>query len=439
MSSTVMRPLWALFIGVAMLALGNGLQGTLLGVRATSVDFGATLTGYVMSGYFIGALLGSYVTPKLVSEVGHIRVFAAFASTVSTAALLYAVFVNPAAWFIFRIATGMCIAGLYIVSESWLNAISSDEDRGKVLSIYMIIVFASMGGAQFLLNVSNPDGFVLFILCSVLISISLVPMTLVKTPVPEITNPKPVAILDIYRGSPLAVIACLLNGLGQSAFFSLGAVYGAQIGLTVAQVSWLMAVPMLGVIFSQYPIGMVSDRYDRRLVMTVVSIMTALVASVFVFVQPSSMFVVIAVFGLFGALSLPLYSLGLAHANDYLDADQTLGAAGKLVLLFGVGATVGPIIAGEMMDRIGPEGFFIFMVVVYGLIAIFALYRMTRRAPVPLEEQGEFVLVSPRTTPLAATYLADEAADAENLQSDAKEAEKSDENQSDSGVTKTSG
>ncbi|MGI9373469.1 MAG: MFS transporter, partial [Hyphomicrobiales bacterium] len=402
------------------------------------VDFGATLTGYVMSGYFIGALLGSAVTPRLVSQVGHIRVFAAFASVVSTAALLYAVFVNPTAWFILRVATGMCIAGLYIVSESWLNAISSDQDRGKVLSIYMMIVFACMGGAQFLLNVSSPNGFVLFILVSALISVSLVPMTLVNTPVPEIANPRPVAVLDIYRGSPLAVIACLLNGLGQSAFFTLGAVYGAQIGLSVAQVSWLMAVPMLGVIFSQYPIGMVSDRYDRRLVMTIVSLLTALVASAFVFTQPSSMYVLIAMFGLFGALSLPLYSLALAHANDYLDTDQTLGAASKLVLLFGVGATVGPIVAGEMMDRIGPEGFFIFMVVVYSLISFFALYRMTRRAPVPLEEQGDFVLVSPRMTPLAATYLADEATETEELHSETSSDEKGDENQSDSELPKNS-
>ncbi|MGI9483721.1 MAG: MFS transporter [Hyphomicrobiales bacterium] len=410
MTSSV-RSLWALLIGVGMLALGNGLQGTLLGVRATEVDFGATLTGYVMSGYFIGALIGSIITPRLIGEVGHIRVFAAFASIVSTAALLYAVFVNPYAWFIFRVMTGLCIAGLYIVCESWLNSISTTEDRGKILSIYMTITFSAMGCGQFLLNVAAPGGFILFILVSVLVSVSLVPMTLVKSKTPEFDKPRPVAIVDIYKSSPLAVTGCVLNGLGQSAFFSLGAVYGAKIGMSIAQVSWLMAVPMLGVIVSQYPIGMISDRYDRRWVMIVISALTALVAAACLFQEQYSVFVMIGLFGVFGALSLPLYSLALAHANDYLEYDQMLGAAGKLVLLFGIGATIGPMVAGQMIDVFGSQGFFIFMIAVYGLIATFALYRTTRRAPVPLDEQGDFMLVSPRTTPLAAAVLADEAAD----------------------------
>ncbi len=405
------RSLWALFIGVALMSLGNGLQGTLLGVRAGQVDFGLTVTGYVMSGYFIGALVGSIITPKLIGEVGHIRVFAAFASIVSTAALLYAVFIDPTAWFLFRIATGICIAGLNIVNESWVNAISTTENRGKILSIYMIIVFASMGAAQFLLNVSSPDGFVLFILVSALISLSLVPMTLVKSQAPEFSEPKPVGILDIYRGSPLAVVACVFNGLGQSAFFTLGAVYAGQIGLSVSEISWLMAVPMLSVIISQYPIGMLSDRYDRRIVIIVVSLLTALVAALCMMQSQVSFMGMVVLFGLFGALSLPLYSLGLAHANDYLEYDQMLGAAGKLVLLFGAGATVGPILAGELMERVGADGFFIFMIAVYSGIALFAIYRTTRRAPVPLEEQGDFTLVSPRTTPLAAAALADESYD----------------------------
>lgn len=411
------RSLWALLIGVALLSLGNGLQGTLLGVRASQVEFGLTVTGYVMSGYFIGALVGSYITPKLIGEVGHIRVFAAFASIVSTAALLYAVFIDPSAWFLLRIATGICIAGLNIVNESWVNAISTTENRGKILSIYMIIVFASMGAAQFLLNVANPDGFVLFILVSTLISLSLVPTALIKSQTPEFSELRSVAILDIYRGSPLAVVACVFNGLGQSAFFALGAVYGRQLGFSVAQVSWLMAIPMLAVIVSQYPIGMLSDRYDRRVVIIFVSILTALVSALGLLQGQFSMIGMVILFGVFGALSLPLYSLGLAHANDYLEHNQMLGAAGKLVLLFGAGATLGPILAGELMERAGANGFFFFMIFVYSFIALFAIYRTTRRAPLPADEQGDFALVSPRTTPLAAAVLADEAQEEDLLKS----------------------
>ena len=276
--SAGVKSVWALFIGVAVLALGNGLQNTLLGVRATDAEFGATVTGIVMAGYFVGTLIGSVVTPALIQQVGHIRVFAAFASIVSTSALLHAVFIDPYAWFAFRAITGFCIAGLYIVAESWVNSAASNETRGKFLSAYMLIIFAAMGLGQFLLNVPDHNGYIQFIIVSALMSVALVPMSLARTPAPEIENPRPVSVAQIYALSPLAVTACFFNGLGQSAFFSLGAVYGDAVGLSVGEVSILMALPMLGVIASQFPVGMVSDRFDRRRVMTVLAGITAGVA-----------------------------------------------------------------------------------------------------------------------------------------------------------------
>ncbi len=408
---TGVRSVWALFIGVAVLALGNGLQSTLLSVRAIDADFGATVTGYIMAGYFLGTLVGSVLTPKLIEQVGHIRVFAAFASIISTSALLHAVFVDPIAWFVFRAVTGLCIAGLYIVSESWVNSAATNETRGKMLSAYMLIIFASMGAGQLLLNVPDHNGFILFIIVSALMSVALVPMSLARTPAPEVSNPRPVMISDIYKLSPLAVIACFFNGLGQSVFFSLGAVYGASLGMGLGQVSILMALPMLGVIASQFPVGMVSDRFDRRQVMTVLAFITGSVAFVGMFLEQMPFLYLAGLFAIFGALSLPLYSLALAHANDYLESDQMLGAAGKLVLLFGVGAMAGPVIAGDLMDRFGPDAFFAFLGCVYGLIGVFALYRMTRRAAVPLEDQGDWVLMSTQTTSVAATAIAIETSE----------------------------
>ncbi len=404
--SAGVRSVWALFIGVAILALGNGLQSTLLGVRATDASFAATTIGYVMAGYFVGSLIGSVVAPKLIEKVGHIRVFAAFASIVSTTSLLHAVFVDPVAWFAFRVVTGLCIAGLFIVSESWVNSAASNETRGKFLSAYMMIIFAAMGLGQFLLNIPDHNGFILFIIVSVLMSVALVPMSLAKTPVPETENPRPITLKQIYELSPLAIIACFFNGLGQGAFFSLGAVYGQAVGLSLGEVSLLMAVPMLGVIASQFPIGMLSDRFDRRLVMTIIALLTGLVAFAGLSIANLDLVYKVVLFGVFGSLALPLYSLALAHANDYLESDQMLGAAGKLVFLFGIGATAGPVVAGEMMERVGPNGFFIFLCSVYGAICLFALYRMTRRASLPLKEQGDFVLVSPPTTSVAATAIA---------------------------------
>lgn len=405
------RSVWALFIGVAVLALGNGLQSTLLGVRAIDADFGATVTGYIMAAYFVGTLIGSIMTPKLIEQVGHIRVFAAFASIISTSALLHAVFVDPTAWFVFRAVTGFCIAGLYIVSESWVNSAATNETRGKLLSAYMLIIFAAMGVGQLLLNVPDHNGYIQFIIVSALMSVALVPMSLARTPAPEINNPRPVKVSEIYSLSPLAVIACVFNGLGQSVFFSLGAVYANALGMSVGQVSILMALPMLGVIASQFPVGMVSDRFDRRQVMTVLAFITSAVAFVCVFSGQLPFLYLTILFAIFGALSLPLYSIALAHANDYLENDQLLGAAGKLVLLFGVGAIAGPIIAGDLMERFGPNAFFIFLGVIYGLIGVFALYRMTRRAAVPIDEQGEFVLMSNQATSVAATAIAIETAE----------------------------
>ncbi|MEM7426919.1 MAG: MFS transporter [Pseudomonadota bacterium] len=418
--SAGVKSVWALFIGVAVLALGNGLQNTLLGVRATDAEFGTTVTGLVMAGYFVGTLVGSLITPTLIQQVGHIRVFAAFASIVSTSALLHAVFVDPYAWFAFRAITGFCIAGLYIVSESWVNSASTNETRGKFLSAYMLIIFAAMGVGQLLLNVPDHNGFILFIVVSALMSVALVPMSLARTPAPEIDNPRPVTIAQIYALSPLAVTACFFNGLGQSAFFSLGAVYGQASGLSVGQVSILMALPMLGVIASQFPVGMVSDSFDRRRVMTVIAALTAGFAFLGFFSTDWPYRYQVALFGIFGALSLPLYSLALAHANDYLESDQMLGAAGKLVLLFGVGAIAGPVIAGQLMELLGAQAFFLFLGLVYGLIAVFALYRMTRRPSLPLEEQGDFVLVSQQTTPIAATAIAIETT--EGLEDDSARA-----------------
>ena len=402
---------WALFIGVALLMLGNGLQGTLLGLRATSEGFGTAVTGIVMSGYFVGLLIGSVLAPRLISSVGHIRVFAAFASISSTVFLLFAIFVNPYAWFFMRLLTGASLASLYVVCESWVNHAATNQVRGKFLSLYMIVSFSFFGLGQLLLNLADPSGFELFIVVSALVSMALVPMALAPSAGPEIEQPRSVAIADIYRVSPLAVVACFMNGLAQGAFFGMGAVYANLINLSFYQVSILMSLPLIGVVFAQYPVGMLSDRYDRRTVMMVLAFVTAVAALLCIFAAKYSFGALAIAFGLFGALSLPLYSLAIAHANDNLDYDQMLGASAKLVLLFGIGSSFGPIMAGAVMREVGPDGFLVLMAVVYSALGSFAVYRMTQRAPVPNEEQGDFRLLAPRTTAIAAVAIVEEMGD----------------------------
>ncbi len=406
------KSVWALFIGVALLQLGHGLQGSLIGVQASQVNFSATVTGIIMSGFSIGILLSSLVTPRIVATVGHIRVFAAFASVVSTAVLLIPVWINPYWWFAMRLIGGVCMAGLAIVAESWLNAASDNANRGKILSLYMMITYAAVGGGSFLLNVTDPSGFVRFIVVSALISLALVPISLAPAEAPAIEQPRPVSLREIYIASPLAFVGTFAVGLGQSAFFAMGAVYGLMSGLSLGYVSIMMALPPAAVILSQYPIGMLSDRFDRRVVLTGSAVVSTLLAAFTLYAAQVSALTLIALFALFGAVSFPMYSLALAHANDYLDKDQMLGASSKLVLIYGAGAIIGPFLVGNVMQGYGAHGFMAFMIGVYGLLALFAFYRMMRRPETP-DESADLIQVAPGTTPVAAAAIAVEHADPE--------------------------
>ena len=403
-----LRGAWTLLFGVALLALGNGLQGTLLGVRASLEDFGPVVTGVVMSAYSVGLLVGSFETPKLISQVGHIRVFAAFASIISTAALVFSIAVTPVTWLILRFMTGICMSGLYIVAESWLNQASSNENRGKLLSIYMTITFSFMGIGQLLMNVADPSGFILFILVSALVSIALVPISLSRTEAPRTETPRSIGIAQIYRRSPLAVVACFGNGLAQSAFFSMGAVYCILQEFSIAETSILMGLPLIGVVLSQYPMGILSDSFDRRKILTIFTFLSAGLALVCLAAAKVSFVGLAAAIALFGSISLPLYSLAIAHANDNMETDELLGAAGKLVLIFGTGASAGPFIAGAAMQQVGPQGFFIYLGVIYVLIGMFAVYRMTQREALPLEEQGDYMLVVPRSSSVAVAAVVEQ-------------------------------
>ena len=401
------RSVWALFVGVALLQLGHGLQGTLIGIEASSAQFNATVTGIIMSGFSVGLLLSAIVTPRIVASVGHIRVFAAFASVVSTAILLIPIWVDPVWWFAMRFIGGVCMAGLAIVAESWLNAAADNENRGKMLSVYMVITYAAMGGGSILLNITDTSGFVRFIVVSALISLALVPISLAPTEAPSIEEPRSVSLRAIYSASPLAFVGVLAVGLGQSAFFSMGAVYGLMSGLSLGFVSLMMALPPIGVIFSQYPIGMLSDRFDRRLVLVVLTVLSALLALVTLFSGAISPISMIGLFTLFGAISFPIYSLALAHANDYLEKDQMLGASSKLVFIYGAGSIVGPLLVGSVMDSYGAPGFMMFMLCVHGLLGVFGIYRIARRPETP-DSTGELIQVAPVTTPVAAAAIAEE-------------------------------
>jgi MFS family permease len=400
--------LLVLLASVAMLCLGHGLSGSLVSLAADAAKFRTDVTGFVMAGFSAGLLLSAFVTPRLVRSVGHVRTFAGLASTVSTAVLLFPLWVDPVFWFLLRLIVGLCVSGMFIVCESWLNAVSSNRNRGQMLSLYMIVTYGALGLGQLLLNVSDESGFVRFIIVSCLLSMALVPLILLPSEAPSVENARSIAVAQIWRASPLAVVGVLACGLGQSAFFALGVVYGSTRGLQLFALSMMMALPPLGVILSQYPIGWVSDRIDRR---TIIMLLSAAAAAVCAAILAGGYYVsqlmLISLITAFGVISLPIYSLVVAHANDHLQKDQVLGASAKLVLMYGVGSIIGPILAGAMMSRIGGEGFLIYMIVVHAGLAGFALWRRHQH-PEHLKVQGrEVMTVSPVTTPANPPMLQD--------------------------------
>lgn len=400
--------LWTLLVSAALLCLGHGLSGSLVSVEANAAEFGTDVTGFVMAGYSAGLLISTFITPRLVKSVGHVRTFAGLASIVSTAVLLFPLWIDPIFWFVLRVISGLCVSGMYIVCESWLNTASSNRNRGQMLSIYMIVTYGSLGAGQLLLNVTDTSGFVRFTLVSCLLSLSLVPLILMPSEAPSVEGSRLVSVDEIWRASPLAVLGVLACGLGQSAFFALGAVFGLSKGLPLFYVSLMMALPPLGVILSQYPIGWLSDRFDRRTIIMLLAFFAAMIAGVTLAGgYYLTRVMLIALVTAFGVVSLPIYSLVVAHANDHLQREQILGASAKLVLLYGAGSLVGPILVGDLMRRIGGEGWLIYMIAVHAALAGFALWRKYKSPEYFKARGSEVMTVSPVSTPAGASVLSD--------------------------------
>ena len=403
---------WALLLGIALIMLGNGLQSTLLGVRATLEGFGTTTTGLVMTAYFVGFVSGSVIVPRLLANVGHVRVFAALASLASGAALVHTVFVTPLSWGLIRIATGFCFAGLYVVAESWINEAATNKTRGQLLSVYMIMVLGGTGSGQLLMNLSDPRSFELFVLVSVLISFALIPITLSVGRAPPFEAPEPIGIRALFRASPLGVAGAFLIGIAHSALYAMGPVFATEIGLDVERVALFIAVALFGGLVLQWPIGWLSDRFDRRRVIVAIAWVAATASMVAGVGGIDSYAVLISATALLGGMSMPLYSLCGAHTNDHLTPRQIVAASATLVLVGGIGLTVGPLFAALLMQAAGPQGIFWLLTLMHACIGAYGLFRMMRREPVPLDEQRTYDPVSFRTSPIVQAQVGGEEPDA---------------------------
>lgn len=392
---------WALLLGMFMLMIGNGLQGTLLGLRGEHEGFSTFEISIVMSAYFVGFLGASRLAPLMLRSVGHVRVFAAFGSTISAVLILYPEMTEPWAWVLGRVIIGFCFCGVYITAESWLNDAASNENRGKALSLYMIVQMAGIILAQYLLVLSDFKGYTLFIISSVLVSMSFAPMLMSNRPTPAFATTKPLSMRRLVAASPLACMGMFLLGGVFAAQFGMSAVYGSRAGLTVGQISLMVSVTYLAALLLQYPIGWLSDRYDRRKLIMGLALAGGL-GSVLSFVLPGHLGLILLSAAAVGGTSNPLYALLIAYANDYLDREDMAAASGGLLFINGLGAISGPLILGWLMDNIGPTGFWAFIAVLMLGLAGYAAWRMTRRAAISNPDRASYVPIHAAGTTVAA-------------------------------------
>lgn len=391
----------ALLIGAGALNLGMGLQASLLGVRAGLESFPTLLIGVVMSAYYAGFVAGSIYAPKVVARVGHIRTFSAFASTASAAAICHAVFVDPVSWIIFRAMTGFCMAALCLVTESWLNARANNLNRGTVISVYFVVTLGATAAGQAALMLAPPSGYNLFVLVSVIISVALVPIALTSTPSPELSAPNRMAVKKLYSTSPVGVVGCLFAGIISGGYWSLGAVFAQAKGLVANDIAIFMTLLVAGGVVTQWPFGRISDMMDRRIVIAAVaSLVFAVGLLVALGILPDDpwLFIMGAVMG---GLVLPLYGLVLAHTNDHLEPEDFVPAGSTLLVLFGFGAVIGPLVGTAAMGLLGPAGLFVYLTVMGGLLALFTFYRMTQRAGVDMDDTESYVPVMTNATAMA--------------------------------------
>lgn len=387
-----LAPVAALLLSVAILLLGNGLQGTLLPVRAQLEEFSSLEIGILGSSYFLGFALGCLFAPYAIRRAGHIRAFTAMVSIASTVSLAHALILLPEVWWVFRALTGFCFAGLYMVIESWLMEKSTNETRGFVFSVYTIINLTVVTAGQMLTAVDDPFNFPLFALASILVSLAAVPVAMTKSPAPEPLITVRIRPRHLLKMSPVGVVGSFALGLVNGAFWSLGPVFAQRADNDVTAVAIFMSLVVIAGAVGQWPLGQASDRFDRRLVLVFGAVGGAVAG--FGLALASRFFaddkVILGLAAAYGFFAFPLYSICAAHMNDHVESDGFVEAASGLLLAFSGGAIVGPLIAAAMMQAGGVSMLFMFTAQVHICLIMFTLYRMIRSERPAEEDRGSF-------------------------------------------------
>ena len=382
-----------------MLMAGGGFLTTLLSIRLEQLGTSPLLIGLVGTFYFAGLTIGSLRAPAVVDRVGHIRAFTAFVSLFSASTLAYSLFQSTPFWMTLRLIDGFCVAGVFVCLESWLNDRAEGPARGSILASYMIFLYTGQALGQLLLTI-EADAHTAFILSSILISLAVIPIALTRTPGPILGEGVPLSVRRLYAASPLGIVGAAVTGIMLGAFYGLGAVYARRLGLSVGDTAWFMSMVIVGGIALQWPLGRLSDRFDRRRIIVLTLAATLATTLAMAFLKPAGT-PLILLGALFGGFSFALYPLCVAHTNDHLSARERVAATGGLVLLYSVGAAAGPLIGAAAMTLIGQGGLFAAISACAAGALGFGLWRQARSAPVPEERQQSYQLL-PRTTPVSA-------------------------------------
>jgi len=398
--------LWPLFIGLALIGLAVGVQGSLLGIRAEIEGFDDYLIGLLMSCYFAGFLAGSRLTPKMIQRVGHIRIFAALSAVASVSILIHAIYVNPWAWALMRLLTGFAFSTIYVVSESWLNQASTNANRGQILAIYTAILLSGICAGQFMLNIADPADSTLFMLISVMVSVAAVPILLSVIATPPLEETERVSIMHLWRRTPMGVTGIVLSQWVSSILFGMGAVYATKLGFSIYQVANFMGAMMAGGMIFPWPLGKISDVVDRRWVMGYSCLAAVVVAIIISFQTEASATLYFLTF-LFGGFSLSLYSLVVALTNDHLRPKEIIPASGTVILIAGLTSITGPITAVFWLEIFGLQSFFILLASCLLLLAGISIWRVLTIPALPAEYKVQSVLQA-ATVPVGTVLHVDE-------------------------------
>jgi len=407
----LLAPFFAIFLGTSLFVAGAGMLSTAVGLRANEIGFSGSLTGAIMSAYFLGYMFGTYACPRIAQGAGHVRAFSAFAATAAAAVMLHALTQDAVTWFALRFITGAAVVGLYMVIESWLNERAANDNRGRIFAVYQLISLLALGLGQYLLLLPSNEPMAPFIMASILFCVGLIPVVLTR-----VEHPRPIAAVkldlrELWSVSPLSVTGTFLVAIGNSALMMLGPVFAQRIGFDTARVALFMSLVFAGGVALQWPIGHLSDRWDRRTVILLVGLggtMVALLASQLVDLSLTGF--LIAMFA-FGGAAFTLYPLCVANANDHCDASQFVAVASGLLLIYGVGAALGPLLAGALLEAFGPRSFMILLAATQLALTLWVAARKAIKPSPPPEAQESFVMLG-RTSQSALDMLAARHADA---------------------------